>query len=77
MTRDDLFNTNASIVRDLADACAEVCPEAMLGIITNPVSNLINSVVVLLTDFFSDKQCYNTNIVINFNCQRLLLILLV
>ena len=39
MTRDDLFNTNASIVRDLAKACAEVCPKAFIGIISNPVSN--------------------------------------
>ena len=37
MTRDDLFNTNAGIVRDLMDAVAKVCPKAMLGIITNPV----------------------------------------
>jgi malate dehydrogenase len=37
MTRDDLFNINASIVRDLAVACAEVCPKALIGIIANPV----------------------------------------
>jgi len=41
MTRDDLFNTNASIVRDLAQACTEVCPKALIGIISNPVSNLL------------------------------------
>jgi len=38
MTRDDLFNTNASIVRDLVSAIADACPQAMIGIITNPVS---------------------------------------
>jgi malate dehydrogenase len=38
MTRDDLFNTNASIVRDLAKAAAEVAPKALIGIISNPVS---------------------------------------
>ena len=37
MTRDDLFNTNASIVRDLADACAKYCPKAMICVISNPV----------------------------------------
>ena len=37
MTRDDLFNTNASIVRDLALAIAEVAPKAIIGIISNPV----------------------------------------
>lgn len=38
MTRDDLFNTNATIVATLAAACAQHCPEAMICIISNPVS---------------------------------------
>lgn len=38
MTRDDLFNTNASIVRDLTTACAQNCPKAIICIISNPVS---------------------------------------
>jgi malate/lactate dehydrogenase len=37
MTRDDLFNTNASIVRDLVRAVAKNCPKAMICVITNPV----------------------------------------
>lgn len=41
MTRDDLFNTNASIVRDLAKACAKVCPKAFVGIISNPVNSTV------------------------------------
>ncbi|GHJ86328.1 hypothetical protein NliqN6_2730 [Naganishia liquefaciens] len=41
MTRDDLFNTNASIVRDLAKACAEHCPKAMICIISNPVNSTV------------------------------------
>lgn len=41
MTRDDLFNTNASIVRDLASACAKFSPKAMLLIITNPVNSTV------------------------------------
>lgn len=40
MTRDDLFNTNASIVATLTSACAKHCPEAMICIISNPVSIL-------------------------------------
>ncbi|KYN31821.1 Malate dehydrogenase, mitochondrial [Trachymyrmex septentrionalis] len=32
MTRDDLFNTNASIVRDLAAAVAKVAPRAFIGL---------------------------------------------
>ncbi|XP_069136333.1 malate dehydrogenase, mitochondrial-like [Argopecten irradians] len=41
MTRDDLFNTNASIVLNLAKACAKKCPQAMVGIITNPVNSTV------------------------------------
>ena len=33
----DLFNTNASIVRDLAKAAAEHAPNANILIISNPV----------------------------------------
>ncbi len=31
MTRDDLFNTNAGIVKTLVEGCAEFCPDAMIG----------------------------------------------
>ncbi|KAJ2554589.1 Malate dehydrogenase, cytoplasmic [Coemansia sp. RSA 1933] len=55
MTRDDLFNTNASIVRDLAQACAEVCPEAKLLIISNPV----NSTVPIATEVFKKAGVYD------------------
>jgi len=41
MTRDDLFNTNASIAMNLADACARNCPDAIVGIITNPVNSTV------------------------------------
>jgi malate/lactate dehydrogenase len=49
MTRDDLFNTNASIVRDLTDAIADVCPKAMICIITNPVSENYNFIIISLS----------------------------
>merc|ERR1719219_2441226 len=48
MTRDDLFNTNASIVANLAAAAAEVCPDACLAIISNPV----NSTVPIASEVF-------------------------
>merc|ERR1711931_542243 len=48
MTRDDLFNTNASIVAKLAQAAAEVCPDACLAIISNPV----NSTVPIASEMF-------------------------
>ena len=39
MSRDDLFNVNAGIVRDLVSACAKHCPKAVLNIISNPVNS--------------------------------------
>lgn len=41
MTRDDLFNTNASIVRDIAAGIAKACPKALIGIISNPVNSTV------------------------------------
>jgi malate dehydrogenase len=55
MTRDDLFNTNASIVRDLAAATAEVSPKALIGIISNPV----NSTVPIASEVFKKKGAYD------------------
>uniref|UniRef100_A0A0D6QY17 Malate dehydrogenase n=1 Tax=Araucaria cunninghamii TaxID=56994 RepID=A0A0D6QY17_ARACU len=55
MTRDDLFNTNASIVRDLAKACAEAAPDANLLIISNPV----NSTVPICAEVYKSKGVYN------------------
>lgn len=57
MTRDDLFNTNASIVRDIADACAQYCPNAMICIISNPV----NSTVPIASEVFKLRGVYNAN----------------
>ncbi|KAL2214717.1 malate dehydrogenase [Sarocladium strictum] len=55
MTRDDLFNTNASIVRDLAKAVADSAPKAKLLIISNPV----NSTVPICAEVFKSKGVYN------------------
>ncbi|XP_053211726.1 malate dehydrogenase, mitochondrial-like [Panonychus citri] len=41
MTRDDLFNINASVVRDLVKACAHNCPQASIAIISNPVNSTV------------------------------------
>ncbi|EMD31749.1 NAD-malate dehydrogenase [Gelatoporia subvermispora B] len=48
MTRDDLFNTNASIVRDLAAAVARVSPQAHVLIISNPVNSTVPIVASVL-----------------------------
>lgn len=55
MTRDDLFNTNASIVATLADACAKTCPDAHLLIISNPV----NSTVPITAEILKRHGVYN------------------
>ncbi|KAF4982215.1 hypothetical protein FZEAL_2099 [Fusarium zealandicum] len=55
MTRDDLFNTNASIVRDLAKAAAKSAPKAKLLIISNPV----NSTVPICAEVFKAAGVYN------------------
>ncbi|MER2492375.1 malate dehydrogenase [Catenovulum sediminis] len=41
MDRADLFNINAGIIKTLAGKVAEVCPKALLGIITNPVNTTV------------------------------------
>ena len=55
MTRDDLFNTNASIVANLAKAAAEVAPNAMLAIISNPV----NSTVPIASEIYKKAGVYD------------------
>jgi len=55
MTRDDLFNTNASIVQALVEGCAEFCPEAVIAIISNPV----NSTVPIAAEVLKSKGVYN------------------
>ncbi|CUM66008.1 uncharacterized protein PRCAT00003662001 [Priceomyces carsonii] len=55
MTRDDLFNTNASIVRDLAKSVADFSPNAAVCIISNPV----NSTVPIVAEVLKSKGTYN------------------
>ncbi|BGP20602.1 hypothetical protein JCM10213_007136 [Rhodosporidiobolus nylandii] len=55
MTRDDLFNANASIVRDLAQAAAKVAPKARIGVIANPV----NSTVPIVAEVFKKAGVYD------------------
>eukprot|EP01063_Lacrimia_lanifica_P008838 TRINITY_DN158_c0_g2_i1.p2 TRINITY_DN158_c0_g2~~TRINITY_DN158_c0_g2_i1.p2 ORF type:complete len:319 (+),score=161.32 TRINITY_DN158_c0_g2_i1:64-1020(+) len=55
MTRDDLFNTNAGIVKTLAQACAKSCPNAAFLIISNPV----NSTVPIFAEVLKEAGVYN------------------
>ncbi|KAH7446804.1 hypothetical protein KP509_01G077000 [Ceratopteris richardii] len=55
MTRDDLFNINAGIVRTLCEGVAKCCPNAVVHIISNPV----NSTVPIAAEVFKRKGTYD------------------
>lgn len=55
MTRDDLFNINAGIVAGLIQGISEVCPDAMVCIISNPV----NSTVPIAAEVLKKNKVYN------------------
>eukprot|EP00468_Gymnochlora_sp_CCMP2014_P003971 CAMPEP_0167761308 /NCGR_PEP_ID=MMETSP0110_2-20121227/12095_1 /TAXON_ID=629695 /ORGANISM="Gymnochlora sp., Strain CCMP2014" /LENGTH=314 /DNA_ID=CAMNT_0007647967 /DNA_START=8 /DNA_END=952 /DNA_ORIENTATION=+ len=55
MTRDDLFNVNANIVKTIAEACSKACPNAFLAIISNPV----NSTVPIIAETLKAKGTYD------------------
>ncbi|CAO2614487.1 Malate dehydrogenase, mitochondrial, partial [Lemmus lemmus] len=56
-TRDDLFNTNATIVATFTAACAQHCPEATICIIAKPV----NSTIPITSEVFKKHGMYNPN----------------
>jgi malate dehydrogenase len=51
MTRDDLFKVNADIAKGLCEATAKYCPDAVLGMIVNPV----NSIVPAMAELYKKK----------------------
>src|SRR5690554_4840040 len=57
MDRSDLFNINAGIVANLVEAIADNCPNACIGIITNPV----NTTVAIAKKVLEKKGVYNKN----------------
>ncbi|KAL4142843.1 hypothetical protein QTP88_005237 [Uroleucon formosanum] len=48
MTRDDLFNTNISIVCDIIKVIGQVSPHALVGIISNPVNSAVPAAAEIL-----------------------------
>jgi len=56
MARADLFNINASIVKNLVASCANTCPTALIGIITNPV----NATVAIAAGVLKEKGVYDS-----------------
>ncbi|KAH0775274.1 hypothetical protein KY290_012411 [Solanum tuberosum] len=55
MTRDDLFNINAGIVKSLCTAIAKYCPHALVNVISNPV----NSTVPIASEVFKKAGTYD------------------
>jgi len=55
MDRSDLFNINAGIVKNLVSSCADNCPKALIGIITNPV----NTTVAIAAEVLKNKGVYD------------------
>mmetsp|Transcript_4839 Transcript_4839/g.11517 ORF Transcript_4839/g.11517 Transcript_4839/m.11517 type:complete len:359 (-) Transcript_4839:673-1749(-) len=41
MNRADLLNINITIAKDLVEACARFCPNAMVALIVNPVNSIV------------------------------------
>ncbi|KAM0924926.1 hypothetical protein ACQ4PT_004803 [Festuca glaucescens] len=54
MTRDDLFNKNAGIVRSICEGVAKSCPNAIVNLISNPV----NSTVPIAAEVFKRAGTY-------------------
>lgn len=55
MTRDDLFNINAGIVKALCTAIAKYCPHALINMISNPV----NSTVPIASEVFKKAGTFD------------------
>ncbi|CAI9777716.1 unnamed protein product [Fraxinus pennsylvanica] len=55
MTRDDLFNINAGIVRTLCEGISKCCPKATVNLISNPV----NSTVPIAAEVFKKAGTYD------------------
>ncbi|KAL2512013.1 malate dehydrogenase [Abeliophyllum distichum] len=55
MTRDDLFNINAGIVKTICEGIAKCCPNAIVNLISNPV----NSTVPIAAEVFKKAGTYD------------------
>ena len=57
MDRADLFNTNASTIKNLVEKIAETAPLSCIGIITNPV----NTLVAIAAEVLKNAGVYDKN----------------
>ncbi|XP_022741719.1 malate dehydrogenase, glyoxysomal-like [Durio zibethinus] len=55
MTRDDLFNINAGIVKTLCEGISKCCPKAIVNLISNPV----NSTVPIAAEVFKKAGTFD------------------
>ncbi|XP_021811845.1 malate dehydrogenase, mitochondrial-like [Prunus avium] len=60
MTRDDLFNINAGIVKSLSAAIAKFCPNALVNMISNPVNSTVPIAAEVLkkAGMFNEKKLF-------------------
>jgi len=60
MTRDDLFNINAGIVKGLIETAAAVAPDAFILVISNPVNSTvpITAEVLKAADKFNPQRLF-------------------
>ena len=64
MSRDDLFNTNALIAKNLAEAIARNCPKAIILVISNPV----NSLIPIIAETLKQHNVYDWRRLAGLNC---------
>jgi malate dehydrogenase len=62
-SRDDLFKFNARIITSIAKQAAELCPRAMVCIVSNPV----NSLVPVFSEVFKSRGCYDQRRIFGIN----------
>lgn len=48
-TRSELLRTNANIVKSMLEAIAKFCPEAIVGLIVNPLNSVVPAMATLYT----------------------------
>jgi len=56
MTRADLLGVNAGIAQKIVEACAKFCPDAVLGLIVNPVNSVVPAMCELYKKWGLDPR---------------------
>lgn len=74
MTRDDLFKINAGIVKSLVNQAGNVCPNAMICIISNPVNSTVPIAVEELKRLgvFNPKKVFGVTTLDNLRLEQFL-----